>query len=205
MNQPSGEDDLYLRLATVGAARGLAGQVRLRLHTDDPRARLAVGTTVITEPAEAGPLTVASLSQVQRHWYATFTGVTDRTAAEALHGVLLLAPPDTAEPEAWYPHQLAGLRAERVDGTLLGTIDGVEHLPAQDALVLMEVGGARTLVPFVTEIVPVVDVRGGRVVLDPPGGLLAQDTIETDPRDAVVLDQTGRDDQSGRDDHGAPR
>ncbi len=178
MNQPSADDEVSLRVATIGAPRGLAGQVRLRLHTDDPRTRLATGTVLSTEPAAVGPLQVASIRQVQQHWYATFDGVSDRTGAEALRGVVLLAPPDESEAEAWYPHQLVGLRAERADGTLLGTIDGVEHLPAQDALVLTEVGGARTLVPFVTAIVPVVDVPGGRVVLDPPNGLLASDPDE---------------------------
>lgn len=175
MNQPNADDEVYVRVATIGAARGLAGQVRLRLHTDDPRTRLATGTVLTTEPSAVGPLQVTSIRQVQQHWYATFDQVTDRTGAEALRGVVLLAPPDEGEPEAWYPHQLAGLRAERADGTLLGTIDGVEHLPAQDALVLREAGGQRTLVPFVTAIVPVVDVPGGRVVLDPPAGLLASE------------------------------
>ena len=175
MNQPNADDEVYVRVATIGAARGLAGQVRLRLHTDDPRTRLATGTVLTTEPSAVGPLQVTGLRQLQQHWYATFAGITDRTAAEALRGVVLLAPPDESEAEAWYPHQLAGLRAERADGTLLGTIDGVEHLPAQDALVLREAGGQRTLVPFVTAIVPVVDVPGGRVVLDPPAGLLASE------------------------------
>ncbi|WP_147916500.1 ribosome maturation factor RimM [Ruania zhangjianzhongii] len=175
MTGPSGDDELYLRLATIGAARGLAGQVRLRLHTDDPESRLAPGAVLTTEPVSSGPLEVTGLRRIQQHWYASFAGVTDRTGAEGLRGVVLLAPPEIGEPEAWYPHELAGLRAERADGAVLGTIDGVEHLPAQDALVLREVGGGRTLVPFVTEIVPVVDVPGGRVVLAPPPGLLAQD------------------------------
>ena len=178
MSEPDGDDPFYLRLATVGAPRGLAGQVRLRLHTDDPQARLAPGAVLTTDPASAGPLEVAGLRRIQQHWYATFAGITDRTAVEALRGVVLLAPPDESEAEAWYPHQLAGLRAERADGTVLGTVDGVEHLPAQDALVLREPDGQRTLVPFVTQIVPVVDVPGGRVVLDPPAGLLASDPDE---------------------------
>ena len=183
MTEPHDDDPFYLRLATVGAPRGLAGQVRLRLHTDDPESRLAPGAVLTTDPASSGPLEVTGLRRIQQHWYATFTGVTDRTGAEALRSVVLLALPETGEPEAWYPHELAGLRAERADGAVLGTIDGVEHLPAQDALVLRGVGGARTLVPFVTEIVPVVDVPGGRVVLAPPAGLLAQDEGPGEPDD----------------------
>ena len=72
-----------------------------------------------------------------------------------------------------------------MDGTLLGEIIGLEHLPAHDSLVLREPSGARTLVPFVRAIVPVVDVPGGRVVIDPPGGLLASDAANL-----VVSDET---------------
>ncbi|MHB1489548.1 MAG: ribosome maturation factor RimM, partial [Cellulomonas sp.] len=79
------------------------------------------------------------------------------------------------EEDAWYPHELVGLRAEHVDGRVIGTILALEHLPAHDALLIRETTGERSLVPFVRAIVPVVDVPGGRVVLDPPGGLLASD------------------------------
>ena len=48
-------------------------------------------------------------------------------------------------------------------------------------------GTTRTLVPFVLAIVPVVDVPGGRVVLTPPGGLLARDA------DAAVVDRADDD------------
>jgi 16S rRNA processing protein RimM len=60
----------------------------------------------------------------------------------------------------------------------VGEVVGLEHLPAQDALVVREPDGTRTLVPFVRAIVPVVDVPGGRVVVDPPRGLLASDPID---------------------------
>ncbi len=56
---------------------------------------------------------------------------------------------------------------------MVGEVVGLEHLPAQDALVVREPDGTRSLVPFVRAIVPEVDVAGGRVVLDPPAGLLA--------------------------------
>lgn len=164
-----------VRIATVGAAHGLSGQVRLQLHTDNPDERLARGSRLSTDPSEPGPLTVSMLRSAQDQWYAKFEGVTDRTAAEALRGVVLLAEEDTAEPGAWYPRQLRGLRAEDRAGNSLGVVADVRHLPAQDALVLREESGATTLIPFVAPIVPVVDVAAGRVVIDPPPGLLAGD------------------------------
>ncbi len=183
---------MQLVVAKIGRAHGLRGEVALDLRTDQPERRLAVGGVIVTEPAEAGPLTVVRTREQQGRWYVTFAEAQDRTAAEALRGVTLVAEEDEdGDEDAWYPHELAGLRAEHVDGRVLGTILGLEHLPAQDVLVLREEDGARTLVPFVRAIVPVVDVAGGRVVLDPPGGLLASDAANL-----VVSEETGIRDSS---------
>ncbi|MGM7421836.1 ribosome maturation factor RimM [Cellulosimicrobium sp. CpK407] len=167
---------MELTVARVGKAHGLRGEVVLDLRTDEPEERLAVGERLETRPAASGPLTVATVRVHQGRWLVGFEGVRDRTAAEALRGVELVVEVEASDEEdAWYPHELVGLRAEDPDGRTLGRIDGLEHLPAHDVLVLRETGGARTLVPFVRQIVPLVDVAGGRVVLDPPGGLLASD------------------------------
>ncbi|QUC01118.1 ribosome maturation factor RimM [Cellulosimicrobium cellulans] len=167
---------MELTVARVGKAHGLRGEVALDLRTDDPEERLAVGERLETRPADAGPLTVATVRVHQGRWLVGFEGVRDRTGAEALRGVELVVEAEASDEEdAWYPHELAGLRAEGTDGRVLGRVEGLEHLPAHDVLVLREPDGARTLVPFVRQIVPVVDVAGGRIVLDPPGGLLASD------------------------------
>ncbi|PJI94437.1 ribosome maturation factor RimM [Luteimicrobium subarcticum] len=175
---------MELTVARIGRAHGLRGEVALDLRTDDPEARLAPGTVLATDPASAGPLTVRSARTQSGRWLVTFEQSTDREAAEALRGVRLVVEADASDEEdAWYEHELAGLRAELTDGTVVGEVVGLEELPAHDVLVVRETTGERTLVPFVRAIVPVVDVPGGRVVLDPPGGLLARDA------DAAVIDR----------------
>jgi 16S rRNA processing protein RimM len=170
---------MQLTVARIGRAHGLRGEVAIDVRTDDPERRLADGQVLATDPPQAGPLTVAATRSQHGKWYVRFVEVPDRTAAEALQGTELVVDAGAGtddDEDAWYPHELTGLRAEHVDGRLLGTITGLEHLPAHDVLVLEEAGTRhRTLVPFVHAIVPVVDVVGGRVVLDPPGGLLASD------------------------------
>lgn len=174
---------MQLTVATIGRAHGLKGEVALDLRTETPEDRLAPGTVLATEPAGRGPLTVERTRVQSGRWFVAFREVTDRTGAEALRGVhLVVEAPASEEDDAWYPHELVGLRAELADGTVVGEVVGLEHLPAQDALLVREPDGARTLVPFVRAIVPVVDVPGGRVVLDPPAGLLAADA------DAAVVD-----------------
>lgn len=190
---------MLLTVARIGRAHGLRGEVALDVRTDAPDERLAPGTVLATDPPTAGPLTVARTRVQQGRLFATFDEVADRTGAEALRGVALVVETGTAggaegpgavsdeDDDAWYPHELVGLRAEGLDGRVLGQIVGLEHAPAHDLLVLREPDGVRTLVPFVTAIVPVVDVAGGRVVLDPPGGLLATDAahlevVDDEPR-----------------------
>ncbi|MDM8083562.1 ribosome maturation factor RimM [Cellulomonas cellasea] len=178
---------MQLTVARIGRALGLRGEVVLDVRTDTPEERLAVGAVLQTVPASAGPLTVERARSQAGRWTVAFAQVHDREAAEALRGVELVVEEDESDEEdAWYPHELAGLRAEHVDGRVLGEIVGLEHLPAHDALLLREPSGARTLIPFVRAIVPVVDVAGGRVVLDPPGGLLASDAANL-----VVSEETG--------------
>lgn len=177
-----------LTVARIGKAHGLRGEVALEVRTDMPEERFADGTVLDTDPAERGPLTVRRSRVASGRWYVQLEGITDRDAAEALRGVeLVVDGGDSDEEDAWYVHELAGLRAELADGTVVGVVRGLEHLPAHDMLVVEENGGARTLVPFVTAIVPTVDVAGGRVVLTPPGGLLASDSANLD----VALPEPG--------------
>ncbi|NTW41452.1 MAG: ribosome maturation factor RimM [Cellulomonadaceae bacterium] len=180
---------MQLVVATIGRAHGLRGEVGLEVRTDVPEQRLVEGAVLATLPASAGPLTVSRARTMNGRWVVAFEGLADRTAAEGLRGVqLVVEVEESDEDDAWYPYELAGLRAERPDGTVVGEVVGLEHMPAQDVLVVREVDGARTLVPFVRVIVPVVDVAGGRVVIDAPLGLLAADG-------ALLDDEPGDDDE----------
>src|SRR5699024_6417372 len=105
--------------------------------------------------------------------------IPDRTAAEEVRGVTLWVDvadlPPIDDPDEFYDHELEGLRAELVDGTVVGTVREVVHSPGGE-LLAVEVeepeGRREVLVPFVMAIVPRVEVGEGRVVLDPPEGLL---------------------------------
>ena len=61
---------------------------------------------------------------------------------------------------------------ELADGTAVGTVREIVHGPGGELLVVARPDGPDALVPFVREIVPTVDLEGGRVVLTPPEGLL---------------------------------
>jgi 16S rRNA processing protein RimM len=176
---------MELVVGRVGRPHGLRGEVTVEVRTDDPDQRFAAGSVLATEPANRGPLTIASARWHRGLLLVSFTGCTDRAAAETLRGTMLavdadqLGPP--ADPDEFYDHQLIGLRVETVSGDVIGRVTDVLH-HGQDVLVVEAVDvppgsgqprrGGELLIPFVAPIVPHVDVDAGRIVIDPPPGLL---------------------------------
>jgi 16S rRNA processing protein RimM len=183
-----------LVVARIGRPQGLRGEVSAEVRTDDPDKRFVVGTSLRTDPASAGPLTLRSVRDQSGRTILGFEDISDRTAAEGLRGVLLVVDVSdeplgvdpgqdpTNDQDEWYDHQLVGLRARTTDGRELGTVVEVQHLPVQDLLTVRTPDGRRVLVPFVRAIVPVVDVAGDQVVMDPPGGLF-EDLPDDPPAD----------------------
>ena len=158
--------------ARVGRPHGLRGEVTVQVHTDEPGRRFVPGAEFATDPVEAGPLRVRSVRVHQGIYLLGFEGHPDRTAAEALRGTRLLVPDeDAGDDEAWREEELLGLAVVLPDGTPLGTVTALHLRPAQD-LLEVDTGSGSVLVPFVEELVPEVDEENGRVVVDPPPGLL---------------------------------
>ncbi|WP_084127224.1 ribosome maturation factor RimM [Demequina sp. NBRC 110054] len=166
-------------VARIGRAHGLKGEVSVELRTDIPEERLVAGAEFTTDPESAGPLTIAGTRVQAGRWYVRFAEITDRNAAEAARGVSLVMDSDEdMEDDAWFVHELVGLTAVRSDGTEVGKVVDLQSMPAQDLLVVKQPGGFRALIPFVEAFVPEVDLEGGRVVVDPPHGLLAGEEPE---------------------------
>ncbi|MFD5320856.1 ribosome maturation factor RimM [Streptomyces sp. NPDC127098] len=170
---------MELVVARIGRAHGIKGEVSVEVRTDEPEARLAPGSVLATDPPGAGPLTIESGRVHSGRLLLRFVGVHDRTAAEALRNTLLLADVDPDEspddPEEFYDHQLVGLTVVTADGSEVGTIGEIAHLPAQDLLVVAREGGGEAFLPFVAEFVPEIDLDRRRVVISPPPGLLDED------------------------------
>ncbi|WP_028569205.1 ribosome maturation factor RimM [Salinispora tropica] len=177
-----------LVVGRIGKPHGIRGEVTVEVRTDEPETRFAPGSVLRTEPGAnvpahpgvyrvPGELTVEAARWHQgRVLLVTFEGVLDRNVAEALRGTLVgvdradVAPP--TDPEEFHDHQLVGLAVVTSAGERLGEIARIDHAPAADLLVLRRPGRRDVLIPFVQAIVPEIDLAGGRVVVDPPGGLL---------------------------------
>jgi 16S rRNA processing protein RimM len=147
-----------LEVGRVVRAHGLRGEVVVSLVTD-VESRLAPGSELTSD---RGVLTVETSRPHQDRYLVAFEGVTDRSAAEALAGLVLRAEA-VADPEALWVHELIGSVVREVGGTERGTVVEVQANPAHDLLVLDD--GA--LVPAVF----VVSCADGVTVIDPPEGL----------------------------------
>ncbi len=170
---------MIVTVARISRAHGLKGEVSLDVRTDVPEQRLTVGAQYQTEPASAGPLTISKVRTQAGKWWVQFEQISDRNGAEAARGVALVMEADSQEEEdAWYVHDLVGLRVERPDGTVLGEVTDLIDMPAHDLLEVRQPDGHVALIPFVEEFVPEVDAAGGRVIVTPPYGLLSGETPE---------------------------
>lgn len=174
-------DDAHRLVGVVVRAHGLRGELVVEVRTDSPRERFAPGAVLTARHSGAadGTLTVEAARAHSGRLLVRFVEVADRDAAEALRGTRLLvdaaALPPPGDPDEFHVHQLEGLRAELPDGTAAGTVREVVHGPGGELLVLARPDLPDALVPFVRAIVPTVDLDAGRLVLDPPEGLLDPD------------------------------
>jgi 16S rRNA processing protein RimM len=148
-----------LEVGRVAKPHGLRGEVVVELFTNRSE-RMEAGTVLSTP---AGPLTIERATPHLGRWIVTFEGVLSREDADALRGTVLSAEPIDDPDELWV-HELIGAEVVGVDDRSYGTVVAVEANPASDLLVL-EGGG---LVPLRF----VISKTEGRVVIDPPVGLL---------------------------------
>lgn len=132
------------------------------LISNRPEVRLAPGSVL---SSDRGDLQVLTATPHQNRWIVAFGGIEDRNAAETYRATVLFAAPlDDEDPDTLWVHELVGSEVFDLDGRSYGPVEAVEANPASDLLVL---SGER-LVPlvFVKTRLP------GRVVIDPPAGLL---------------------------------
>ena len=185
-----------LRVCRIGRAQGLKGEVTLEVFTDDPVRRFAPGSKLVTRDGRT--ITVASSRRFKQYWIVRFESISDRNTAESLRNLVLYThadkPNQNADQNAWYPKDLIGLEVRMAENNELGLPAGelvghVSDLLTGAAQSLLEirldaVGDANAtnadngnhhataLIPFVEQLVPVVDLAARRIVIDPPPGLL---------------------------------
>lgn len=164
-------------IGRIGRAHGIRGELGVDIRTDEPERRFVPGSSVLYD---GGTLTITTVRHHSGRLLVRFKGYDDRTAAETLHGKILELDVDAgdlpADPEEFYDHQLVGLEVRSGD-QVIGTVAQVIHMPEQDTLAITAKSG-EILVPFVLDLVPEVDVRGGFLRIAELPGLINPDDAD---------------------------
>ena len=149
-----------VRVARIGAAHGVRGEVKLWPFTQDP---LGV--------ADYGPLDtehgtqrfeIETLRAAKDHLVVRLKGIADRNAAEALRNTDLFVSRDKLPPideeDTWYHADLVGMAAITPEGVPLGNVTAIHNFGAGDLLeIATTAGGEPLLLPFTEAVVPNID------------------------------------------------
>jgi 16S rRNA processing protein RimM len=160
-------------LGVVTGPHGVQGALRIKSFTGAPEDVARYGT--LTDETGVRRFELRLIGTAKGVVIARLSGVEDRNQAEALRGLRLYLPrsalPQT-EADEYYHADLIGLEAVLGDGTPVGRIRAVHDFGAGDTLELARPGASPVMVPFTRAVVPSVELAAGRLVLDPPPGLL---------------------------------
>ena len=188
-----------VQMATIGAAQGIKGEVRVKTFTGDP---LALGgyRTLFAEDGRA--FKIIDLREHKGMAVVRFRGVNDRSAAEALTGTPLYVDrstlPDDLEEEEFYHADLIGMDAVSLDGEPLGKVLAVQNYGGGDILEISRGPKSSVLIPFTRAAAPVVDVAMRTIRIDP----VAAGMVDDDNDDSLP---SGRDRPRGPKDAGGNR
>jgi 16S rRNA processing protein RimM len=160
----------------IGAAHGVRGEVRLWTFTEDPLAVLHYGPLTTKDGSRSFEVTKAR--EARDHLVATLKGITDRNAAEKLNGLeLYIARDQLPEPDdnEYYHADLIGLAAETTSGEPLGRVLAIHNFGAGDIIEIAPPSGSTLLLSFSNAVVPTVDIKGGRIVIELPAEIEGDD------------------------------
>jgi 16S rRNA processing protein RimM len=182
---------MELVVGRVARSHGVRGELVVEVRTDEPELRFAEGTVLkgrLPRAKAVQEYTVESAREHSGRLLVHLRGLADRSAADALRGMLFLIDtadlPPSQDPEEYYDHELEGLSVQLADGTPVGTVTEVLHSAAGELLSVRAASdstagtsevagqGREILIPFVTAIVPTVSIAERLIVIDPPEGLL---------------------------------
>lgn len=160
-------------VGVVTGAHGVRGAVRIKSFTAEPKDVAAYGP--VEDETGRRRFTIELIGAAKGVMLAKLSDTADRDAAEALRGLRLYLPREALPPpdeDEYYHADLIGLDALLRDGTVLGQVRSVHDFGAGDTLEIARAEGQPVMVPFTRAVVPDVDLAAGRLVIDPPPGLL---------------------------------
>ncbi len=173
----------HLVVGQISKAHGTKGEAVVWPLTDQPNVVFKPGAQLLLGDEDGRlsdgdtheALVVVETRPFKKALLVQFEGFERREDLEDYLGLYVLVPIGSlaplAEGEVFY-HQLLGLRVDTVDGESIGVVREVFDTDPTHLLEVKSDDGKIRLIPFAAHIIRQVDVEGGRVVIDPPAGLL---------------------------------
>ncbi|MBP2237754.1 16S rRNA processing protein RimM [Sinorhizobium kostiense] len=164
-------------MATIGAAQGLRGEVRVKSYTDDP---IALGSYGNLHSEDGRVFEILEIREAKNMVVVRFRGINDRTSAEALNGLELFIerdnlPDEDLDEDEFFYADLEGLEAVDAEGKSYGAVTGVFDFGAGDLLELKGPGRRPVLIPFTEWSVLEIDLEAGKLLVDPVAAGLLDD------------------------------
>lgn len=161
-------------MAEVVGVHGIKGTVKLKIFSSAPED--LPDYAPLCDAAQKRTFDLKSVAAHGNTFLADIDGIKDRTAAEKLRGMKLYVSrekfPELAEDDTFYHVDLVGLAAFYPDGTPMGKVISVANFGAGDLIEVRPHKGTSFYVPFTNDAVPDIDIKNGRLTIDPPPGLL---------------------------------
>ena len=181
MNSPPNPSNFVL-LGTIGSPRGINGDVRIKSFTAVPKDIASYGPLWNADATQSFKVTVIGIAKEML--IARIKGINNRNAAVSLKGMELYVPRNalpTPEEDVFYHLDLVGLTVESKEGEFLGLVEAVSNFGAGDVLEIRNGPYKGLIIPFTKDAVPKVDIKSGRLIVDPPKGLLEPPEDEARP------------------------
>ena len=165
-----------ISVGAIAGAYGVRGEVRVKSYCAVPE-DLETYKPLWSED-RSRQFTLAIIRPIKNGFAARVTDVASKEDADALRGTVLFAERDqlpNLPDDEFYHADLMGLDVYDTGGVLLGRVKTVQNHGADDLLELQLAGtSTTTFLPFTKAAVPTVDLTAGRIVADPPLGVLPE-------------------------------
>lgn len=163
-----------IEVGAIAGAYGVRGEVRVKSYCAVPE-DIETYTPLWTED-RAQQINLAILRPIKNGFAARITEIATKEEADALRGIKLYAERDqlpSLPDDEFYHADLIGMDVFDTGGVLLGRVKSVQNNGADDLLDMQLAGSSETVfLPFTKAAVPTVDLASGRLIADPPLGIL---------------------------------
>jgi len=170
-------------VGTISGSYGVRGELRIKSYCAVPED--IENYNPLTSQDGSRSYTLALVRPIKNGFVARMTDVTTKEEADALRGTLLYADRDqlpSLPDDEFYHADLLGLDVYDTGGTLIGKVKTVQNHGADDLLETQLAGTSATVfLPFTKAAVPTVDLASGRIIADPPDGILPEGKTDADP------------------------